>query len=351
MPEQIPFSVVVPLYNKRRHIVRAIHSVLNQTIQSFELLVVDDGSTDGSDLAIHSIRDDRIRLIRQPNSGVSAARNTGIAKASHEFIAFLDADDAWLPFFLEQIENLVRRFPNAIAYATNYYKTEINHASVTATHTEPTGTNRQEYHLLQNYFQQVASGSTPFNSSSICIPKSTFSTLSAFPTHIRLYEDLYMWTRLVLSGEIAYSSVPSAIYFRDAYERACNYIIPTTTDLEFGQLISRAVQTGLLEPPQSFYASQFVAKYGLLNAFKATVSGERKEARRILRSLTLVTPRHHLRSHAIRLFSLLPAKWIRGLWKSGRSLKRFVTGLRGRVRRTPRQDRSHGPTTRRNSVR
>lgn len=91
------FSVVLPLYNKEKYIKRTLESVLNQTFSNFEVLVIDDGSTDKSCEIVESINDSRIRLIRQENGGPSKARNRGIKEAKGKFIAFLDADDEWLP--------------------------------------------------------------------------------------------------------------------------------------------------------------------------------------------------------------------------------------------------------------
>jgi len=89
------FSVVIPLYNKERSVKNTIESVLNQTFQDFEVIVVNDGSTDNSLEVVKSFNDERIRIINQKNSGVSSARNRGIKEAKYEWIAFLDADDLW----------------------------------------------------------------------------------------------------------------------------------------------------------------------------------------------------------------------------------------------------------------
>ena len=87
------FSVVIPLYNKEHYIGKTLKSVLNQTFQDFEIIVVNDGSTDHSLDAARSIKSDRVQIISQENAGVAVARNTGIEHASAEYIAFLDADD------------------------------------------------------------------------------------------------------------------------------------------------------------------------------------------------------------------------------------------------------------------
>ncbi|MCX6184716.1 MAG: glycosyltransferase family A protein, partial [Flavobacterium sp.] len=89
------FSVIIPVYNKEQFLVHTINSVLNQSFTDFELLLIDDGSTDSSPALLNQFTDERIKLISQNNQGVSAARNLGIKEAKAPYIAFLDADDLW----------------------------------------------------------------------------------------------------------------------------------------------------------------------------------------------------------------------------------------------------------------
>jgi len=111
-------AVVIPLYNKLNYIKRALDSVLAQTVRDFEIIVINDGSTDGSQRVVERCADPRVRLLHQKNGGVSAARNRGIAAARAELVAFLDADDEWLPEHLAAVQRMHRRFPNCGAYAT-----------------------------------------------------------------------------------------------------------------------------------------------------------------------------------------------------------------------------------------
>lgn len=108
-------SIIMPCYNGEEFLAEAIGSVLGQTFQDFELIVVDDGSTDGS-AGILAGYGDRVRVIRQANGGVSAARNVGIEAAHGEFIAFLDSDDYWEPEFLDEMVKGMADARTAIAY-------------------------------------------------------------------------------------------------------------------------------------------------------------------------------------------------------------------------------------------
>ena len=98
------FSVVIPLYNKEAYVAKTLNSVLNQTYRNFEVIIVNDCSTDNSLDVVKAARDHRIKIIEHSeNKGLSASRNTGINAATHLYIAFLDADDYWDSTYLETI--------------------------------------------------------------------------------------------------------------------------------------------------------------------------------------------------------------------------------------------------------
>lgn len=113
-------SVVIPLYNKGPYISRTLNSALSQTKLPGEIIVVDDGSTDGGGEIVQQMNNPLIRLVTQENKGVSVARNVGISLAKGELIAFLDADDEWKPRFLEVISDMRRLYPQAGAYASAF---------------------------------------------------------------------------------------------------------------------------------------------------------------------------------------------------------------------------------------
>jgi glycosyltransferase involved in cell wall biosynthesis len=113
-------SAIIPLYNKQSTIIRAVDSVLAQTEQSFELLIVDDGSSDHSFEKVRAIRDKRVRILRQKNAGPGAARNRGAAEAQATLLAFLDADDEWHEDFLSEGLAALSGSPQSVAYVCAY---------------------------------------------------------------------------------------------------------------------------------------------------------------------------------------------------------------------------------------
>ena len=114
-------SVIIPLFNKGFIISETLQSVLEQTFTDFELIIVNDCSTDNSRKEVSKIISEQIKIIEHlENKGLSASRNTGIKNATGNFIAFLDADDEWKPDFLATIKSLISTFPEAQLFATNY---------------------------------------------------------------------------------------------------------------------------------------------------------------------------------------------------------------------------------------
>ena len=159
------FSIIIPLYNKEASIAQALDSVLAQEYQDFEIVVVDDGSTDGGASVVENYGDARIRLVRQANAGVSAARNRGIEEARGEYVAFLDADDVWMPGFLSEIAALQREFPQCRAQATNYVFNSNSVKSPTILRKIPFS---GEHGVLTNYFEVASCSHPPVCSICVC---------------------------------------------------------------------------------------------------------------------------------------------------------------------------------------
>lgn len=208
-------SVVIPLYNKEKQIAHTLRSVFAQTFQDFEVVIVDDGSTDGSVAEVEKFTDSRIRLIRQANAGVAAARNRGIEEAQGELIAFLDADDEWKPEYLATQYHLYQKYPECSVYACNY---EFRNFEGKVT---PTIIRRLPFEgedgILSNYFEVASYSHPPICSISIMVKKTAIQAIGGFPVGIKSGEDLLTWARLAVNGKIAYSRMSLAIFNVEGY--------------------------------------------------------------------------------------------------------------------------------------
>ncbi len=203
-------TVVIPLYNKRDTVVRALGSVFNQTFQPDEIIVVNDGSTDGSEKVVKELNHPLVKIIHQTNRGVSAARNRGISEAGCAWIAFLDADDEWMPGFLETIKSLSQEFPQCQVLATSYFLHDLQgeRRNIILRRLPFTG----NHGLLTNYFEVAAHSNPPFCSISVAVKKDILQGVGGFPEDIYSGEDLVTWARLACRAEIAYSVTPLAVY-------------------------------------------------------------------------------------------------------------------------------------------
>jgi glycosyltransferase involved in cell wall biosynthesis len=301
-------SVVIPLYNKGKHIERAVISVLNQKYPNFELIVVDDGSTDMGPDKVQSINDHRVRLIRQGNSGVSSARNKGVKEAVYEYVAFLDADDEWHIDFLKTINELINAYPEAGAYSTNYYIKELGKAPKRA-NIKCFNTNLKTG-LIPNYFKSVYRGNSPIWASAVCIPKHVFYEVGFFPEDVVLYEDLYLWSKIALRYRLVFCVDPLATYYKDASNRACNDISKIGPFPAFAEIKEKISQpkTGL---NIYWYFKLFVGKYALIDALKCLYSGEKRKAFSLIRFVSIFSIKQAFGKLFIIVAIFFPQKWIR----------------------------------------
>lgn len=201
----IKISVVVPLYNKERYISRCIDSIFYQTFKPHEIIIINDGSTDSSLEKV--LQYASVKVINQINAGVSAARNEGVANSIGTHIAFLDADDEWMPTFLEEISSLISKYPDAGLYSSSY---TLSKKIIT----EP-----DNYHPifgLTDYFKLYLEGRRPGNSSTMVVDKNKIPSIKLFPENISMGEDIFAWVSILNNNcDLAHSSKKLAIYHID----------------------------------------------------------------------------------------------------------------------------------------
>jgi glycosyltransferase involved in cell wall biosynthesis len=198
------FSIVVPLWNKRDTVRETVGSVLAQSYAEFELIVVDDGSTDDSVAMLAGVDDPRLRILRQANGGAGLARNAGIAAAKADWIAFLDADDLWLSDHLAELDRVRARFPQAGLIGTAYLQTD---GGGSYRPPRPAPGRLQEI----NFFERIARGEPALSSSSAAVSRRTVAAVGDFPAD-RLGQDMRYWMRIALAMPVAVSTRRTAIY-------------------------------------------------------------------------------------------------------------------------------------------
>ena len=199
------FSVIIPLYNGRSHIARTLRSVLGQSHADFELIVVDDGSDDGSAEIVDAFDDSRIRLVRQRNSGASAACNKGLELARHEWLAFLNADDLWLSNHLEELQRVITRCPKAGMVANDT-------AQLTTQSPLPRLDTRQRAPMYIDYFMSASKRIGIIHRSAVCLSRYLLDAVGGFRNH-RYGADLEMWARAALHSPVALSSKVTVVYY------------------------------------------------------------------------------------------------------------------------------------------
>ena len=249
-------SVVIPLFNKEESIKECINSVLNQSFQNFEIIIINDGSTDNSLDIVEKIIDPRIKIYSQANAGVSAARNHGTKQSSTELIAFLDADDLWMPFFLENILSLFREFPSARWAGTGYHFSKIGEdANRNIINLLPGQFTRG---LIDQYFKVCAYSDPLINSSSVCIHKKALESIDGFPIGVYSGEDLLTWARLAIKFPLAYDTKPATIFQISGINRKPDLNFTVANELE--KILKTKPQTkGLKEYLGLWYRMQAIA--------------------------------------------------------------------------------------------
>ena len=201
-------SVVIPLYNKEKYIKDTIQSVLNQDFKDFEIIIVNDGSTDHSLEIVKQFKQPEIRIINQKNQGVAVARNNGVQHAAGEIIAFLDADDKWLTNHLSEIYALYQKFPEAGFFATAYLLKIRNYLY-------PVIPGFKKTHLLLKPYYRFDKGRSLFYTSNFAVKKSVFIKEGGFTPGIHA-EDTRFFIKLGQKYPLAYSKNITMIHLSEA---------------------------------------------------------------------------------------------------------------------------------------
>jgi len=190
------FSVIIPLYNKENFIEKTIQSVLQQSFQDFEIIIINDGSSDRSEEKVLQFSDTRIRYFKKENQGVAIARNLGIEKASSDYICFLDADDYWYPNFLETYHKYIQKFPTQKVFSSAV-ELEIKNTLLQA---EYSIKKTNDFEIID--FFEASNKECILWTSCVVLHKSVLDAIGSFDTNISKGEDTELWIRIGLNYPI-----------------------------------------------------------------------------------------------------------------------------------------------------
>lgn len=268
------FSVVIPLYNKAAYIGLTLNSVVAQTYTDFEVLVVDDGSTDEGPSVVQAMaqQDARICLIRQANAGVSAARNKGISEAKGDWVAFLDADDWWHPAYLAQQARAISAYPMVDMVATQLRK--LPDAPDWNPLPWPPMASESPVALIENLPQRWMQG-IPFFTSSIAVRRQRLVAMQpCFAVGESQGEDLDLWFRIAEQSDIVHSSIALVAYRTAAAGGLTSGHAPLVLAPYLRRMHARA-RSGLLKGPKRGAALNFVAQQMITLSRDALIRGQR----------------------------------------------------------------------------
>ncbi len=286
------FSVIIPLYNKEREIGDTLRSVLAQTLQPTEIVVVDDGSTDGSAAIVREIAAEAplVRLVEQSNAGECAARNRAIAESTGDYIALLDADDQWRPRFLEEIAAMIREFPDCGLYCTAF--------DIVSHEGEFPAPCPAERGVVENFFRDSAHRFIAIPSAS-CIPCRVFDDVGGFPEGMKMGGDLYMWIKIARRYRVCFSPERLCRYSRVASNRSAAVYTPEQTAYSFETLY---------DPAAPDEEREFIARAALGKALILSAKGGTEDAARAIRTFGYTrTYRRTLRK--VQVLNRLPVSW------------------------------------------
>lgn len=300
------FSVVIPLYNKAAQIKNTIKSVINQTFTDFEIIIINDGSTDNSETLAVECNDPRIQIYNQKNQGVSTARNLGIEKSNGKLIAFLDADDDWFPNHLQELAYLYRDFPNCGIYCSRHkIKTSKNIFQI------PTynGVDQSYRGIVKDYFFS----NRPFRitwTSSLAIPKEIIEQTGGFTPEVTNGQDLELWTKIGIKYPVAITNQITAVYNYNIPNSLAKNHINTMKLMDFEQF--------KLSEKQSPSLKNFLDLYRIEYGLRYYIFGNKEKANFYLKDVDQQNI-----SLKIRILMNIPSIFLRFFLKLKNTLKRF----------------------------
>jgi len=254
------FSVIIPLFNKQTTIGNTLKSALQQDFIDFEVIIVNDGSTDESEQEVLQFKNDKIKYFKTANKGVSSARNFGIVNATADYIAFLDADDLWFTNHLTDLFHLTNSFPNCGLFATNY-EIVINRNKTIQTKF-PLNMNKNWTGIVDYFFNSSFQNRIALTSA-VAVRKSIFKSIESFDTSLHFDQDLDLWIRIALKYKVCFCHTVSVRYFTNTPNRLSD---KSVFDRNFSKLIqfkTEEQQNPSLKAFLDIYRAEYAIKHKL----------------------------------------------------------------------------------------
>ncbi len=261
------FSIIIPLYNKEKYIQNTLNCVFNQSFTNFEVIVINDGSTDRSLNIVEQFSDNRLKVIHQKNKGVSVARNTGMANTQAEYMCFLDADDTWKPNHLQAFYDTIIKFPEANMFCGRYVTQISKNIFIKNNFIDIT----EDYEGYVNDFFKSSLINRLATASSVCINKEIYYKIGDFSPTLSNWEDIDYWIRIALNYKIAITNQVTSIYNYLQENRSLsktqinNKILP-----DFTQFLSEEKTNKSLKFFLDLYRVEYALKYHIAGNEKKT---------------------------------------------------------------------------------
>lgn len=292
-------SIVIPLYNKENYILETVQSVLNQTYINFELLIVNDGSTDDSLSIVQSIQDNRIKIINLPNGGVCKARNTGISQAKSEWIAFLDADDWWDKNFLAEMVQTIKEYPSEKVFATG--RSRIFKQNVKR-YNNPYLPKFETTKTI-DYIKVISKYLPPINSSNSIINKNVLQKAGLFNIEQKLHEDHDLWLRICCTNQVVFINKNLSFYRKDIVGSSSQGIYASQDFMQYLQTI-KSVKEKLSNDRLDFF-KKYYNRFILLTFIKFEGKYSKDDKRNVYQKASDVCDVFY--SFTLKIINILPS--------------------------------------------
>lgn len=267
------FSIIIPLFNKEKYIQNTIESVLKQSFQDFEIVIINDGSTDNSLFIINHFKDERIKIVTQKNRGVASARNKGIELAEGKIIAFLDADDNWLPNHLQEIFELSEEKIECGMFCSRYtIKIKENHFEKVSFKNNIADNYKG---IVEDFFKTSLKNRVALTSA-LAVKKEVFEKIGLFNESYSNGEDTNLWIKIALNYKIAITNKVTCIYNFASNNMSKNTIINQKLS-DFKEFENDEKNNQSLK--------QFLDVYRLEYALKYKVAGNNKKSKEYLKNI------------------------------------------------------------------